>query len=142
MGRWVWGAALVVVLAGCTAPSAGPEYVGPRWTLAAVDHQGRHVAVPDGGYAEFARDGRFTMGDTVHVSSGAYAATRAGLEISGAAISANGWVGTDPARRLAIEAVGAVLGSGGRSRVGAHVVDGDLVLTAGPYVLGFRRAPG
>ena len=129
--------------------SAAPIYVGTRWLLSAVTHDGQSVEVPasSGASVEFGSDGRVQLYDGINPASGRYTLTATGFTTQDVAVGGAGYAGTDPVTRLVIDATAALLtgapdgaSSSAGPQVAARMDGGLLILAANSYQLTFHAA--
>ena len=138
-----------------TASTAKPDtppartYVGSRWELSSVLHNGTRLAVPATIKAaiEFTGSGKIRMNDSVNGLSGRYTRTATGFVTSRMGITFAVYSGADPTRRTVIAAIDAIafgpMTSGtspATMATQADVVAGRLVLDVAGYQLTFTRA--
>jgi len=139
------------VLSGRNTPatSTGAAYVGSRWELSSVQHDGKRSPVPAsyGVDIAFAPGGTIVMSDSVNALSGHYTTAPGGFTTSDMATTLAGYVGTDPVRTQIIEAIDAITfpsATNGTSAssvtVDARVVADQLIITVAGYQLTLDRA--
>jgi len=101
---------LILALAACgstAAPQSAATFTGYRWSVVAIDHDGKHTRVPArySVYLPFTPNGEFGANDTVNFHSGTYRQTAGGFTTSDVATTLVGYTGADPVRLLAIDAI-------------------------------------
>jgi hypothetical protein len=102
---------ILVGLGGCASRSAADAaYVGSQWRLTMVTDGSKSVPIRADLDAtmDLRDDGSIVMDDTVNVLSGHFTTTADGFEVTEVATTLVGYVGDDPQRGAAIEAMRAL----------------------------------
>jgi hypothetical protein len=138
---WIFLVSLALAACGSAAPasSASPGFTGYDWQVVAIGHGGKVTPIPArlGVALQFSPGGQFGASDGIHGYGGTYRATRDGFTTGVLAVTANGYVGHDPAILLAMSA----MGSFGNPATYAVRLTGDrLVVDVGSYTLTCHRA--
>ena len=172
-GQIWWAIVAILVVGGCTGSTTGgptisdgtgtvavdapvmtgsgsvPQstYVGPRWQLVEVSHEGTRHTVPTevGAWIRFDPSGRLQLNDGVNAASGGFTATPEGFRRTEMASTLVGYAGSDPVRLAVIDGMGAVLGFGPEAEddvVSARMSSERLVLGVDGYELSFERPIG
>jgi len=130
---------------GNAEPVPREAYVGPRWRLVAVSHQGDRRIVPLSvrAWIRFGPSDQLVMRDSINFSYGRFTSTPAGFRPTVTGRSLVGHIGTDPVRLAATHGMGAILGLGPGAHLDGEVSirmsSGRLVLGVDGYELSFER---
>lgn len=137
---------LILALAACgsaAAPKpaaiATARFAGYKWSVVAIDHDGKHTLVPARYpvYLTFTPNGEFGANDTVNFHSGTYRPTVGGFTTSDVASTLVGYIGKDPVTLLAI---GAIASFDQPAHATVRSVAGDsLAVTVNGYTLICQR---
>lgn len=138
---WIFLASLALAACGSAAPasSASPGFTGYNWQVVDIDHSGKATPIPARLEVDlqFSPSGQFVAFDGIHSYSGTYRTAGDGFTTGVLAVSANGYVGHDPAILLAIGAMGSF---GGGARAAVRRTGDQLVVEVGSYTLTCHRA--
>jgi hypothetical protein len=105
---------LILALAACgsaaapkPAATAAATFAGYKWSVVAIDHDGKHTLVPArySVYLAFTPNGEFGANDPVNFHSGTYRPAEGGFTTSDVATTLVGYMGNDPVTLLAIGAI-------------------------------------
>lgn len=132
-----------------TARNAEPVpregYVGPRWRLVAMSHQGDRLTVPLSvrAWIRFGPSDQLVMHDSINASSGRFTSTLSGFRPTDMGTTLVGDAGADPVRLAVVRGMSAVLGPGPEAHlegeVSIRMSAGRLVLSVDGYELSFER---
>ncbi|WP_300606121.1 META domain-containing protein [Trebonia sp.] len=146
---WLTVAGCGTAAAGGTAPQSGTAsqgsaaekpssaqagFVGHKWRVVAIDHNGRETPIPAryNVYVIFARNGGFGGNDPVNYHSGTYRLASGGFTTSMLSTTLAGYAGKDPIVALAVAAITAFDPG---VHAAATLIGNRLKITVGNYLL-------
>jgi len=133
---------VALVRAACgsaAAPQSAATFTGYKWSVVAIDHDGKHTLVPArySVYLTFTPNGEFGANDTVNFHSGTYRQTAGGFTTSDVATTLVGYTGADPVVLLAI---GAIASFDQPAHAAVRSLTGDrIAVTVDGYTLTCQR---
>jgi hypothetical protein len=131
-----------LALAACGSATSArpvpPGFIGYDWHVVAISHGGNVTSIPARMQValQFSPGGQFGANDSINFYSGTYRATSDGFTTSDLISSAIGYVGHDPAVRLAMSAIGS-FDNGVHATV--KLAGERLVVGVGSYTLTCQR---
>lgn len=131
-----------VVLVACSSvagrPATTPGFVGYRWAVGSIGHDGKTTPVPRAYrvFVQFGPDGQFGAHDPVNYHGGNYRVTPGGFTTSGHYVTLVGYAGDDPVILLAQSAISAF---DNEVPALAKVSGSTLTVMVGGYVLTAQR---
>lgn len=138
----VTGTLVGAVLVACSAPASQPAtaagFVGYKWAVVSISHDGKATPVPGRYpvYLAFTPDGHFGANEPVNYHSGTYRVTPGGFTTSGMGQTLAGYAGGDPVVLLSVSAISAF---DDQARALASVSGNTLTVTVGSYTVIAQR---
>jgi hypothetical protein len=125
--------------ASASSPAAHAGFVGYRWTVVAIAHDGKTTQVPaaKGVYLLFTPNGEFVANEPVNTHSGTYLLTPGGFTTGQMATTLVAYGGDDPVVPLAVNAISA-FNEG--TRAAAKVSGDTLTVAVSGYTITAHRA--
>jgi hypothetical protein len=120
------------------APTAHGAFVGYKWTVVAIAHDGKTTAIPPdySVFLIFTPDGQFVANEPVNTHGGTFRVTGDGFVTSDVGMTLVGYVGDNPIILLAESAIGSFNSS---AHATASVAGNRLTVVVGGYTLTSQR---
>jgi heat shock protein HslJ len=124
--------------AGKSAPTAQAGFAGYKWSVVAIDHDGKKTPVPAhySVYLQFMPNGQFGANEPINYHFGTYRVVGDGFTTNVIGGTAAGYAGNAPIVLLAINAISAF---GNGTHATAMVTGNRLAVTVADYTLTCQR---